>query len=212
MNSNYENYDEDVEKFNEVISQHYEEYQRKLKQYCFINGLTYDEDTLQETYLKVQDIISRKGIKDKTEQGILNYFFLAFRNNLYQAHLQTQKKLVDANVDVYDLLLLDENNSELEEQRRQYADLARQYILKQVEENFDSISYSIFRLRYLLLLDGKTPTFAQIKELTQVVDTRKRLLEVQAWAKRNITKEAINNYITHLNSNNKQPFFETERK
>ena len=194
-------FQDEVDKFNQVISQHYEEYQRKLKQFCFQNALTYDEDTLQETYLKVQDIISRKGIKDNTEQGILNYFFLSFRNNLYQAHLQTQKKLVDANVNVYDLLLLDENDSEKEEQRRQYADLARQYILKQVEENFDSISYSIFRLRYLLLIDGKSLTFNQIKELTQVPDTRKRLLEVQAWAKRNITKEAINNYIKNLNSN-----------
>lgn len=194
-------FQDEVDKFNQVISQHYEEYQRKLKQFCFQNALTYDEDTLQETYLKVQDIISRKGIKDNTEQGILNYFFLSFRNNLYQAHLQTQKKLVDANVNVYDLLLLDENDSEKEEQRRQYADLARQYILKQVEENFDSISYSIFRLRYLLLIDGKSLTFNQIKELTQVPDTRKRLLEVQAWCKRNITKDDINNYIKNLNSN-----------
>lgn len=194
-------FQDDVNKFNQVISQHYEEYQRKLKQFCFQNALTFSDDVMQETYVKCQDIISRKGLKDSSEQGCLNYFFLAFKLNTYQAHLQTQKKLVDANVDVYDLLLLDENDSEKEEKRRQYADLARQYILKKVEDNFDSISYSIFRLRYLLLIDGKSLTFNQIKELTQVPDTRKRLLEVQAWAKRNISKEAINNYIKNLNSN-----------
>lgn len=195
------NFDEDVKKFDKVISQHYEEYQRKLKQFCFQNALTFSDDVMQETYVKCQDIISRKGLKDSSVQGCLNYFFLAFKLNTYQAHLQTQKKLIDGNVDVHDLLLLDENDAEVEEQRRQYADLARQYILAKVRENFDTISYSIFRLRYLLLLDGKTPTFNQIKEITKVADTRKRLLEVQAWAKRNIKKDDINNYLKNLKTN-----------
>ena len=195
------NFDEDVKKFNQVISQNYTEYQRKLKQFCFQNALTFSDDVMQETYVKCQDIISRKGLKDSSKQGCLNYYFLAFKLNTYQHHLQTQKKLIDGNVDVYDLLLLDENDAEVEEQRRQYADLARQYILEQVRENFDSISYSIFRLRYLLLLDGKTPTFAQIKEITKVQDTRKRLLEVQAWCKRNISRDNINNYIKNLKYN-----------
>ena len=192
--------EEDVKIFSDIIAEHWEEYQRKLRQWAFLNAVDFDEDVMQETYIKCVDLISRKGLKDKTKQGCLNYFFLAFRNNTYQQHLQNGKRLIDDNADIFKLEIEDEDVVLIEEQRRQYADLARQYILQQVQNNFDNISYSIFRLRYLVNLDGKQPTFKQLKEITRVQDTRKRLLEVNKWVKENITKEDINNYIKNYNS------------
>lgn len=192
-------YENDVKIFSNVIAKHYEEYQRKLRQWAFLNSVDFDEDVLQETFVKCYDLISRKGLKDKTKQGCLNYFFLAFRNNTYQQHLQNGKRLIDDNADVFKLEIEDEDVALIEEQRRQYADLARQYILQEVQKNFDNISYSIFRLRYLVNLDGKQPTFKQLKIITKVPDTRKRLLEVNKWVKQNVTKEHINNYIKEIN-------------
>lgn len=193
-------FENDVKIFSDIIAEHWEEYQRKLRQWAFLNAVDFDEDVMQETYIKCVDLISRKGLKDKTKQGCLNYFFLAFRNNTYQQHLQNGKRLIDDNADIFKLEIEDEDVVLIEEQRRQYADLARQYILQQVQNNFDNISYSIFRLRYLVNLDGKQPTFKQLKEVTKVPDTRKRLLEVNKWVKENITKEDINNYIKNYNS------------
>lgn len=193
-------YQDDVKLFSEVLADNWLEYQRKLRQWAFLNAVDFDEDVMQETYIKCVDLISRKGLKDKTKQGCLNYFFLAFRNNTYQQHLQNGKRLIDANADIFNLEIEDENDSQQQEQRRQYAELARQYILDQVRKNFDNISYSIFRLRYLVNLDGKQPTFKQLKEITKVPDTRKRLLEVNSWVRTHISKEDINNYIKNYNS------------
>lgn len=185
-------FQKELELYDEVIAKHFEEYQRKMKNFCFLNGLDYDEDTLQDTYLKVRDIISRKGIKDKTEQGILNYFFLAFRNNLYQTHLQNSKKLIDKNADVFQCIIEDEDTIEQDEQRAQFLEDVKRYIINEVKNNFDYISYSIFRLRYLFTINGKQPTFKEIKRITGVQDTRKRLLEVTQWIKTNISKDKIN--------------------
>lgn len=193
-------FENDVKIFSGIIAEHWEEYQRKLRQWAFLNAVDYDEDVLQETFVKCVDLISRKGLKDKSKQGALNYFFLAFRNNTYQQHLQDSKRLIDDNADILKIEIEDEDTATNEEQRRQYAELARQYILQQVQKNFDNISYSIFRLRHCFTLNGKTPTFKQLKEITKVQDTRKRLIEVTQWVKAHITKEDINNYIKNYNS------------
>lgn len=193
-------YQNDVKLFSEVLADNWSEYQRKLRQWAFLNAVDFDEDVLQETFVKCYDLISRKGLKDKTKQGCLNYFFLAYRNNTYQQHLQNSKRLIDDNADIFKIEIEDEDVTLLEEQRRQYAELARQYILQEVQKNFDNISYSIFRLRHCFTLNGKTPTFKQLKEITKVPDTRKRLIEVTQWIKAHITKEDINNYIKNYNS------------
>lgn len=193
-------YQEDVKIFSNVLADNWSEYQRKMKQWAFLNAVDFDEDVLQETFIKCVDLISRKGLKDKTKQGCLNYFFLAFRNNTYQQHLQDSKRLIDDNADIFKLEIEDEDVVLIEEQRRQYAELARQYILQQVQKNFDNISYAIFRLRHCFTLNGKTPTFKMLKEITKVQDTRKRLIEVTQWVKQNISKEDINNYIKNYNS------------
>lgn len=190
----------DVNLFSNVLGEHWEEYQRKLRQWAFLNAVDFDEDVMQDTFVKCVDLISRKGLKDKSKQGALNYFFLAYRNNTYQQHLQNSKRLIDDNADVFLLEIHDEDDTQQEEQRRQYAELARQYILQEVQKNFDNISYSIFRLRHCFTLNGKTPTFKQLKEITKVPDTRKRLIEITSWVKAHITKEDINNYIKNYNS------------
>lgn len=173
-------YEEDVELFNKIIAEHYLSYQRKMKQWCFQNSTTYDEDVLSETYLKCADRISRVGIEDKTEQGILNYFFIAFKKNTYQHYLQQQKNMVDQNADVFSLLLEDTPLEEFE-QAAQHQELLVKTILDEIRENFDEIDYHIFRLRYLFQVDGKFLNYKQIKAMTNIPDTRKRLMRMNAY-------------------------------
>ena len=173
-------YEEDVDLFNKIIAEHYLSYQRKMKQWCFQNSTTYDEDVLSETYLKCADRISRVGIEDKTEQGILNYFFIAFKKNTYQHYLQQQKNMVDQNADVFSLLLEDTPLEEFE-QAAQHQELLVKTILDEIRENFDEIDYHIFRLRYLFQVDGKFLNYKQIKAMTNIPDTRKRLMRMNAY-------------------------------
>ena len=185
-------YNDDVVMFNEVIGAHYLEYQRKMKQWCFQNATTFEEDVLQDTYYKCVDIISRKGLKDKTEQGCLNYFFQAFKKNTYQEHLQKSKKLIDSNIDPFSLLLEDEDLRELDEYRSQVTDLTIQAILQEIRENFEEIDYHIFRLRYLFQVDGKFLNYKQIKQITKIPDARKRLMRMYAHIREVVDKTKIN--------------------
>jgi DNA-directed RNA polymerase specialized sigma24 family protein len=174
-------YSSDVVFFNDVISQHYDEYQRKLKQWCYLNAATYDEDVFQDTYLKCADLISRKGLKDKTEQGALNYFFIAFKKNTYQAYLQKSKKSIDENCDVFSLVIEDEDVREKQELQAQRVDSLIRNILEDIRSNFTEIDYHIFRLRYLFQKDGKYLNYKQIKQITKIADTRKRLMTMNAF-------------------------------
>ena len=194
-------YEDNVNYFNEVISKHWEEYKRKLKQFCFLNGITWDEDTMNETYLKCVDLISRKGIKDMKEQTQLDYFFQAFKKNTFQEHYQRNKIGKDDNVDVYTLEIADIDTIEEEEERAWTNAMNTNYILQRVREEFDEIGYHIFRLRYLFSKDGKQLTFKEIKRLTKVESTRTRLLTMNEFIKTVVKKEIetkCDKYTQHL--------------
>lgn len=194
-------FSEDVKLFNDTIAAHYEEYQRKLKQFCFLNGITWDEDTMNETYLKCVDLISRKGLQNKTERGALDYFFQAFKKNTFQEHYQRNKIGKDDNVDVYTLEIADIDTIEEEEERAWTNAMNTNYILQRVREEFDEIGYHIFRLRYLFSKDGKQLTFKEIKRLTKVESTRTRLLTMNEFIKTVVKKEIetkCEKYTQHL--------------
>lgn len=182
----------DVEKFNEVITKHYSEYQRKLKQFCFLNGITWEEDTFNETYVKCVDLISRKGLKDKSEKGCLDYFFQAFKFNTYQEHYQRNKTAKDDNVDVYELDIVDESDVEEQEEQAFNNAIITNYILMRVREEFDEIGYHIFRLRHMFSLNNKQLKFKEIKRITNVENTRARLLKMNEFVTTVVADEIKN--------------------
>lgn len=184
--------DEQIQLFYDFLSKNYTQLQKKYKQMCFLNHMTYDEDTLQDTVIKVVDIIKRKGLKDESEKGIESYFFQAFKFNTYQTHLQQQKQLKDDNIDPYDLNIIDEVYSEAP---AQYADMASKYILNRIKEEFDPLTVGIWRLRYIVSINGEQLNYKKIKAMTKVEDTRRRIVMVNKWIRDNISKEDINKAI-----------------
>lgn len=184
--------EEQLELYYKFLSNNYKDVVKKYKQMCFLQHLTFDEDTLQETVIKVADMIKKRGLKDTTEKGIENYFFNAFKLNLYQTHLQNSKKLKDDNVDPYDLNIID---TVYDEAPAQYADMATKYILTKVKENFDAVSASIWRLRYMVTINGEELNFKKIKQITGIEDVRRRIVMINKWVRENITKEDINKAI-----------------
>ena len=184
--------EEQIQLFYTFLENNYTQLQKKYKQMCFLNHITYDEDTLQETVIKVVDIIKRKGLKDESEKGIESYFFQAFKFNTYQTHLQQSKQLKDDNIDPYDLNIIDEVYSEAP---AQYADMASKYILNRIKEEFDPLTVGIWRLRYIVSINGEQLNYKKIKEMTKIEDTRRRIVMVNKWIRDNITKEDINRAI-----------------
>ena len=187
--------DEQLSKFYSIINNQYVEFGKKMKQFCFFNHIDYDEDTLQDTIVKVCEKIKKKGIKDTSEQGMMNYLFTSFKFNTYQSHLQNQKKKIDDNINLNDLeIIYNPYNKENEE----ISTIKCNYIKEQVQQYFDLISYSVWRLRYFSKIDGKEPNYKRIKEITKVSDVRRRIVMINKWIRTNIKEDDINNYINNV--------------
>lgn len=67
--------EEQLNMFYSFLSKNYKDIIKKYKQFCFLNHITFDEDVLQETVVKVSEMIMKRGLKDETEKGVENYFF-----------------------------------------------------------------------------------------------------------------------------------------
>lgn len=147
-----------------VISSNYQSFKKKMKQFCFLNHLDYDDDIFQETVLKVAEMTKKRGLRDCSDKGIMNYLFMGFKLNTYQNHLQKTKKRRDDNVDVYRLELEDINYTE---EDKLINDLSVRYILNQVKLNFDLISYSVWRLRYLVKLNRRRIEFQKNQRINK---------------------------------------------
>lgn len=186
-------YEQDVAFFNEVMGKHWEEYQRKLKQWCFLNHYDWSEDQMSETYLKCADLISRKGIEDRTDQGCRDYFFIAYKKNTFQDYYKSTRFQKSDDVDVYTLDVVCEDEIEELEEYTNEVTLKTNYILQRVREEFDDISYHIFRLRHLFQKDGKQLSFKEIKRITKVENTRSRLLRMGEFVKKTVGDEIKNN-------------------
>lgn len=187
--------DEQLSKFYSIINNQYVEFGKKMKQFCFLNHIDYDEDTLQDTVLKVCEKIKKKGIKDTSEQGMMNYLFTSFKFNTYQSHLQNQKKKIDDNINLNDLEII---YNPYKKENEEISTIKCNYIKEQVQQYFDLISYSVWRLRYFSRIDGKEPNYKKIKEITKVNDVRRRIVMINKWIRTNIKEDDINNYINNV--------------
>lgn len=184
--------EEQIECFNDLMINEYDNIKKKYKQFCFLNKLNFNEDVLHETFLKVYEIISKKGISAKNPKEVENYFFKSFKLNTYQDFKQLNNKRVDNNIDPFSLNIED---IEYDETHFNYAKLASIYILNKVKEEFGELSAAIWRLRYLLKVNGETLNYKQIKQISKVNDVRKRIVDINRWIKQNITQEEIKDKI-----------------
>lgn len=165
-----------AEKFMETIGRHYEEYRRKLmKMYQLREESTEDlDDVINNTVILCYDSISRNGIKDNTEQGRLNYFFRALRQN--KNVISTYEKRKDVNADAYVLGdIEDESNQEIQLKKDFYINK----IFEIVENNFDEDTFNIFKYKII-----NEVTYKQLRDIYPDVDKQKlRISEVKNYLK-----------------------------
>ena len=55
--------EEQIELFYQLLSKNFKDIKKKYKQFCFLNHMDYSEDVLQDTVIKVVDIIQKKRFK-----------------------------------------------------------------------------------------------------------------------------------------------------
>ena len=72
--------------------------QDRMKKYCASQRLEYDEDIFSDTYLKIYEKIRKNGLQDTTEEGMLNYTFIAFKINTLREPQYARNKKRNLNV------------------------------------------------------------------------------------------------------------------
>lgn len=182
---------EDATKFINTINDHYETVKKELQSYCDSVGERFDEDIFQDTIIKCYTLIDKNGeMKDSSYQGCKNFMFQAFKRNLKREQQYARNQKRDANVtnlskhnEVY-------LNSKLTQEEKLksdlYKDFATLYLMKRVEEEFDTEHFYLFRLKTFTNM-----TYAQLSEKTGIKGCRQKVVDVKNWLKENVTTKEI---------------------
>ena len=180
--------------FLNYINDHYNELKNKYFKFCKEKQYTWDADIFSDTIIKCYESIVKRGIKDKSPQGIENYFFMAFKNNIMNERRYSRIKKRDNNITSDNINELYENwyNSNFSDARVKiindlFKDFSILYIMTQVEDNFDSEHFYLFRIKTLV----PDMTFKKLADTTKVKASRRKCIEVMRWVKENIKKEDI---------------------
>lgn len=187
--------------FINYINDNYNELYYKYRQFCKEKDYCWSEDIFQDTILKCHEAIKRKGkLIDKTNQGIENYFFRSFKQNIQREKQYARNTKRDLNYsseninDLYETWYNDNNiSSENKLKSDLFKDFATLYIMHLVEENFDAEHYYLFKLKTLCEM-----TYKELCGKTSVKGCRQKVVDVKSWLKTNVRKEQI-----------KEAFYET---
>ena len=185
-------YKDVADKWLQYIGTIYEEY--RMKYFKMATQLNYNvnEDMLNDTILACYNSIARNNLSDTTEQGMRNYLFRAFKVNLNAvSNYDKRKDVVD---DLSALAEQYENQGEAtynKIKKQLLEDYSLIYILEQVENNFDTITFNVFRLKTMI----EKCTYQRLRDITKVRDCKKRVVKVMKWIRENITeKEILTNF------------------
>lgn len=181
---------EQSSRFLKFANEHYEDYKKKWAKYLYDRQVDFDEDVFSETVLKVYDYINTNGIKDDSDSGLANYWFKSFNTNIKREKQYSRNVNRDKNIDATEELSKEMNGEDelkLKIRRHVYEDWSIVYILRLVEDNFDSISFHCFRLYYIL----DKMTYSKLREITKVPDSKKRVVTIKNWLKDNLTKQQM---------------------
>ena len=181
---------EQAKRFLKFANEHYDDYKKKWAKYLYDKQVDFDEDVFSETVLKVYDYINTNGIKDDSDSGLANYWFKSFNTNIKREKQYSRNVNRDKNIDATEELSKEMNGEDelkLKIRRHVYEDWSIFYILRLVENNFDSISFHCFRLYYIL----DKMTYSKLREITKVPDSKKRVVTIKNWLKDNLTKQQM---------------------
>ena len=185
----------DATKFINYINDHYDLLKNRYRRFCSEKHYDWDDDIFGDTIVKCYDAIERKGgLNDHTDQGIEDYFFRSFKQNLQREKQYCRVAKRDYNVTTDEVNQLyedkynrDNDSSLIKLKNDLYIDFATLYIMQRVEQEFDSEHFLLFRLKTLCNL-----TYRQLQDKTRLRGVRQKFLTVKNWVKSNVTKQEVN--------------------
>lgn len=182
----------DATKFINYINDHYSELLNRFKAFCNDKKYKFDIDIFQDTIIKCYTLIEKQGyLKDTSDKGIENYFFMSFKQNLQREKQYARNQKRDSNITDVDATYEDfANKNKLTTNDKLlsdlYKDFATLYLIMQVEANFDEEHFYLFKLKTFTNM-----TYAQLAKKTNAKGIRQKVVAVKNWLKENVTKEEI---------------------
>ena len=195
----------DQDKFIKYINDNYLYLKNKYHKFCKEKDYEWDEDIYSDTILKCYEAIERKGkLDDTTNQGIENYFFRSFKQNIQREKQYCRVAKRDMNVKSDEINTLYEewynanHSSSINKIKSDlYKDFATLYIMNAVEENFDSEHFHLFKLKTFI----PAMTYKKLQQTTNIRGSRQKVVDVKNWLKENISKEEVNKAFQRMYGN-----------
>lgn len=174
--------------FNEFLKKNYEILKKKWSKYLYDRQQKFDEDIYHSTIVQVMQ--KADNLIDKTDIGYANYLFKAFQNNIKREKLYHCNLLRDVNYDddAITTFLESQHDESFQDKvmRDTYISFVTNIILSDISENFDLITFSVFRI-YLL----NSLTYKKLCEITKVKDCKKRISSVKKYLKEKYNKKLL---------------------
>lgn len=191
----------DAAKFIKYINDNYDELFNRFQAFCNDKRYNFDADIFQDTIVKCYTLIDKQGyLKDTSNKGIENYFFMSFKQNLQREKQYARNQKRDDNVANLGLLNETYQNSKLTQEEKLKSDLKKDfytlYLLHKVEDNFDAEHFYLFRLKIFTNL-----TYAQLAQKTGMKGVRQKVVNVKNWLKENVSKKEIENEFQNIYGN-----------
>lgn len=191
----------DAAKFIKYINDNYDELFNRFQAFCNDKRYTFDADIFQDTIVKCYTLIDKQGyLKDTSNKGIENYFFMSFKQNLQREKQYARNQKRDDNVANLGLLNETYQNSKLTQEEKLKSDLKKDfytlYLLHKVEDNFDAEHFYLFRLKIFT-----NKTYAQLALETGMKGVRQKIVSVKNWLKENVSKKEIENEFQNIYGN-----------
>jgi len=195
----------DQDRFIKYINDNYQLLKNKYRRFCLEKQYDWDEDVFSDTILKCYDAIKRKGkLEDTSNQGIENYFFRSFKQNIQREKQYCRVSKRDLNVKSDDINMVYENwynehkDSAINKIRTDlYKDFAVLYVMHRAEQEFDSEHFYLFKLKSLM----PDMTYKKLQAKTHCTSCRQKVVNVKNWVKQNISKKEINDAFQRIYGN-----------
>lgn len=181
-------------KFLDWVGNNYDFLIQHFKAYYANKRQKFDVDVFSNTYLKLYEVICKNGIKDSTEKGMLDYLFMAVRNNVIRESQYIRNKNrseigeEETLEHVYDVWFNENNDiADVKVINDLYKDFAALYLAKAVEKQFDDVSFFLWRIKHF----SRKMTYKQLAEITEIKNARTYVNTVNQWLKENVSKQEI---------------------
>ena len=178
----------DADLFMKTIGKNYEELKVGYRANQLKSNKPWSEDVFQDTILLCYETIQRRGIRDKTDQGIRNYFFNSLKmNTLHEKVAPFNTRRVDDENIINNHNPPDECEAHEKARMQLYNDFATLKILELAEANCDTTSFYCFRLKHLL----PKMSYRKLVQITNIKNAKARVKSVIDWVKENVTESEL---------------------